>query len=122
MARSQGLGLTSAEFQILLALADSERHGYEIMQVIARESRGALALGPTTLYRSIRTLLQRGLIEESAQRPDPEHDDERRRYYRLTSGGWETAGTEVERLRRLVLVADSKSLTGPAWRRKVGES
>jgi DNA-binding PadR family transcriptional regulator len=105
-------GLTPAGFQILLALADGDRHGYEIMQAIARDSQGAIRPGPTTLYRSIRVLLQAGLIEESDRRPEPEHDDERRRYYRLTPSGWEAARLETERLRRLLAVADSRALTG----------
>ncbi len=110
MPRSQAPGLTPAEYLILLALADGERHGYEIMQSISRESLGAERLGPTTLYRSIRTLIETGLIEESAERPDPALDDQRRRYYRLTPNGRVAAQHETERLRRLLTVADGKRL------------
>ncbi len=77
------LPLTPAVFHILLALADGERHGYSIMQEIAVQTGGALRIGPTTLYRSIKRMLEDGLIVEVDERPDPELDDERRRYYRL---------------------------------------
>jgi DNA-binding PadR family transcriptional regulator len=103
--------LTPAAFHILLALAGGERHGYEIMTQIARESGGAVRLGPTTLYRTIRTLLEAGLIEETDERPGPESDDQRRRYYRLTPAGRQAARAETERLRRLVAVAETKSLS-----------
>jgi DNA-binding PadR family transcriptional regulator len=102
--------LTAPEFQILVALADGERHGYDIMQTIARDSDGAVRVGPTTLYRSIRRLLQNGLIAESDERPDPRLDDQRRRYYRLTPRGLDAARAETARLRRLVLLAEQKSL------------
>ena len=111
MTRSNPTFLTSAAFQILLVLADGERHGYEIMTEIARESGGALRRGPTTLYRTIRTLLQMGLIEETDERPDPALDDQRRRYYRLAPAGREAARAETERLRRLVAVAETKPLS-----------
>src|SRR5258708_6923708 len=77
------LPLTPATYHILLALANGERHGYSIMQDIAAQTQGKLRIGPTTLYRSIRHMLEDGLITESDERPDPALDDERRRYYRL---------------------------------------
>jgi DNA-binding PadR family transcriptional regulator len=104
--------LTPAAFQILLVLTGGERHGYQIMIEIARESEDTLRLGPTTLYRTIRTLLSMGLIEESDERPDPEIDDQRRRYYRLTPSGREAAKAETERLRKLVAIAETKPLNG----------
>ncbi|HXX77464.1 MAG TPA: helix-turn-helix transcriptional regulator, partial [Ktedonobacteraceae bacterium] len=79
------LPLTPAVFNIMLALADGERHGYSIMQEISKQTQGSLKIGPTTLYRSIKHMLEDGLIVESDERPDPALDDERRRYYRLTS-------------------------------------
>jgi DNA-binding PadR family transcriptional regulator len=106
--------LTGAGFHILVALGDAERHGYEIMQVVAEDTGGAVRTGPTTLYRSIRGLMEAGLIEESDRRPAPEVDDERRRYYRLTAAGRDAARAETERLRRLVAVADTRTLGGPA--------
>lgn len=102
--------LTPAIFHILLTLADGERHGYAIMQAVAKETGGAVQLGPGTLYRSIRVMLEHNLIAEADERPDPAIDDERRRYYRLTGYGLRVIQAEVERLRRLVLLAQSKPL------------
>lgn len=104
------LPLTPAVFHILLALADGERHGYAIMQEVASRTEGKMRLGPGTLYGSIKRMLAEDLIEESDERPDPELDDERRRYYRLTQFGQRVAAAEVERLAKLVRVAKSKSL------------
>lgn len=116
------LPLTPAALNILLALGGGERHGYAIMQEVAQRSDGAMRLGPTTLYRSIKQMLERGWIEESAQRPDPDVDDERRRYYRLTDFGRRVATAEVQRLDSLVGAARSKGLApsldhtpGEAW-------
>lgn len=102
------LPLTPAEFHILLALADRDRHGYSIMQEIIAQTQGALRIGPTTLYRSIKRLLTHGLIEETDERPDPALDDERRRYYRLTSFGHRVAIAEAERLSQALAVARTK--------------
>jgi DNA-binding PadR family transcriptional regulator len=77
--------LTRAVFHILLALADGERHGYAIMQEVAQNTNGQIKMGPGTLYGNIKRLLATNLIEEADERPDPELDDERRRYYRLTT-------------------------------------
>jgi len=102
--------LTPAMFHILMALADRDRHGYGIMQEIAARTDGAVRLGPGTLYRSIKTLLENGMIEESDVRPDPALDDERRRYYRITAMGMQAAGDEARRLERLVELARDKQL------------
>jgi DNA-binding PadR family transcriptional regulator len=102
------LPLTPAMFHILLALADREQHGYGIMQEV--EGRGGMRLGPGTLYGSIKRMLAGGLIAESDERPDPEMDDERRRYYRLTDFGQRVVSAEVDRLAKLVRIARSKSL------------
>jgi DNA-binding PadR family transcriptional regulator len=96
------LPLSSAIFHMLLALVEGERHGYGIMQETARLSAGKVNLGPGTLYRSLRRLLSDGLIEESAERPVPELDDERRHYYRLTPLGLCVARAEARRLADLV--------------------
>jgi len=104
------LPLTSAVFNILLALADGERHGYSIMQEIAAQTKGKLRIGPTTLYRSIKHMLEDGLIVEADERPDPALDDERRRYYRLTDLGQRVAVAEAQRLEQTLAVARSKSL------------
>jgi DNA-binding PadR family transcriptional regulator len=104
------LPLTAPMFHILLALADKERHGYEIMREVDERSEGKVRLGPGTLYGSIKRMLSDGLIEELDERPDPELDDERRRYYRLSDLGRRVAIAEAERLERLVKSARSKKL------------
>ena len=104
------LPITPAVFHILLALADGERHGYGIMQEVARCTEGKVRLGPGTLYRSIKRMLDDGLIEESGERPDPKLDDERRRYYRLTNFGCSVAAAETERLEALVGLARATGL------------
>src|SRR5437879_2070137 len=96
------LPLPAMVFQILVAVADRERHGYAIMQDVAARTDGKLRLSPGTLYGAIRRMLEQGLIQESEERPDPELDDERRRYYRITDFGRCVAGVETERLSRLV--------------------
>lgn len=108
------LPLSPAVFHILLALASGERHGYGIMREIDRLSDSQLSIGPATLYRSIKQMLATGLIEESAERPDPALDDERRRYYRLTPFGQQVAAAEAQRLARLVEFARQKALLGNA--------
>jgi DNA-binding PadR family transcriptional regulator len=102
--------LTPAVFHILLALADEERHGYGIMQEVADRTERQMILGPGTLYGTIKRLLADGLIEESGERPDPEIDDQRRRYYRLTTLGRRAASAEARRLAQLVRVSRRKHL------------
>jgi DNA-binding PadR family transcriptional regulator len=102
--------LTPAVFHILLALADEERHGYGIMQEIADRTGRQVILGPGTLYGTIKRLLADELIEESGERPDPEIDDQRRRYYRLTPQGRRAASAEARRLAQLVRVSRRKHL------------
>lgn len=104
------LPLTAAMFQILLALADQERHGYSIMQEVERGTGGKVRLGPGTLYGSVKRMLGDGLIAESDERPDAALDDERRRYYRLTDLGRRVAVAEAERLAELVSAARAKKL------------
>ena len=87
---------------ILVALADGDRHGYAIMQEVAARTDGAVRLGPGTLYGSIKRLIEAELIEESHERPAPELDDARRRYYRLTTFGRRVLDAESERLQELV--------------------
>lgn len=97
-------------FHILLSLADKERHGYDIMQEVADRTEGSVRLGPGTLYGSIKRMLNDGLVAESDERPDPDMDDERRRYYRLTDFGYRVAAAEAERLAKLVKTARAKKL------------
>ncbi|HEY7225015.1 MAG TPA: PadR family transcriptional regulator [Micromonosporaceae bacterium] len=101
-------GLSDAGFQILLTLADGERHGYEILQALGRA--GTSRIGPTTLYRTVRALRESGFIEESDQRRDPTEDDIRRRYYRITALGRQAAQDELQRLRSLIAMADQTTL------------
>jgi DNA-binding PadR family transcriptional regulator len=102
------LPLTPAVFHILLTLADGERHGYAIMRDVEDQTDGGLMLGPGTLYGCIKRMLAAGLIAESEERPDPALDDERRRYYRITSLGDRTVRAEAARLARAVQAAQSK--------------
>ena len=111
-APQPSLPLPVSEFQILLALADEERHGYAIMREVADRTNGDVQLGPGTLYGSIKRMVAGGLIEESEERPDPGLDDERRRYYRITSLGRKVAVAEARRMERLVGIARAKRLLG----------
>jgi DNA-binding PadR family transcriptional regulator len=104
------LPLTTAMFHILLALADGERHGYGIIQEVENRTDGKVHMGPGTLYGSVKRMLSDGLIAESDERPDPELDDERRRYYRLTDFGRQVAVAEAQRLAQLVRAARAKRL------------
>jgi DNA-binding PadR family transcriptional regulator len=103
------LPLTPVAFEILLALADTDRHGYSILQEVETRSGGAVSLHAGTLYRALARLLESELIEE-LDSPDPEHDDERRRYYRLTSRGIAVAKAEVGRLEGQLAAARSRRL------------
>ena len=104
------LPLPAAAFHILLALAEEDRHGYAVMQEVARRTGGELKLGPATLYRSIQRMLEQGLIEEVRERPPAALDDERRRYYRITRFGREVARAEAARLTDLVRLARAAGL------------
>jgi DNA-binding PadR family transcriptional regulator len=104
------LPLPPAVFQILVALADQDRHGYAIMQDVAERTGGEMKLSPGTLYGSIKRMLEDDLIVELDDRPDPENDDERRRYYRLTRSGREVARAETDRLTTLLRQARAAGL------------
>ncbi len=96
------LPLPAATFHILVALSDADRHGYGIMQEVAQRTGGRTKLNPGTLYTTIQRLLEKGLIVELNERRDPDEDDERRRYYRLTPSGRRVAQLELARLTELV--------------------
>jgi DNA-binding PadR family transcriptional regulator len=99
------LPLPSATFHILMAVADEDRHGYGIIQDVSTSTNGELKLSAGTLYRSIQRMLEQGLLIETRDRPAPEEDDERRRYYRITPFGREVAKAEAQRLTHLVRLA-----------------
>ena len=101
------LPLTPAVFHILVALGNGESHGYAIMQNVQMRTSGTVRLSAGTLYGAVSRLLEGGLIEESEERPDPEMDDTRRRYYRLTDLGSRVLAAEVHRLSDLIRVARS---------------
>jgi DNA-binding PadR family transcriptional regulator len=113
-AMDELLPLTPTVFHILLALADQKRHGYGIMQEVLAMTQNQVRMGPGTLYGSIKRMLQANLIEESDERPDPELDDERRRYYRLTDLGQRVLAAEAQRLSTLMDVAQAKHILGSA--------
>ena len=106
----QFLPLTQATFNILLALASGEKHGYAIMQEVVERTGGEVKIGPGTLYGSIKRMHAAGWIVELDERPDPALDDERRRYYRLTDLGERVAIAEAERLAQLVAAARRQGL------------
>ena len=102
--------LPSAAFHILLSLVGEDLHGYGIMRQVAEQTGGRMRLGPGTLYSSIQSLLEEGLIEEVDSRPDKKLGDERRRYYRLTTPGRQLARAEADRLADLLRVARAKKI------------
>ena len=99
------LPLQPTTFHILLSLTDEERHGYAIILEVARRTQGELKLSAGTLYRSIQRMVESGLITETRNRPAPQMDDERRRYYRITPLGKAVAEAEAGRLRDLLKMA-----------------
>jgi DNA-binding PadR family transcriptional regulator len=102
--------LTPPVFQVLLSLADGDKHGYAILKDVEEHSGGEVRLNTGTLYAIIKRLLAEGLIVEPRNRPRAEDDDQRRRYYRLTAKGREVAAAEVERMERLVARARDRKL------------
>ena len=105
------LPLPPATFHILLALAQHDRHGYAIILDVEERTNGELRLSAGTLYRSIQRMLEQGLIVETRERPAPDLDDERRRYYRMTPFGEAVARAELRRIEGLVRIARKQGLT-----------
>jgi DNA-binding PadR family transcriptional regulator len=105
------LPLTPAMFQVLVALADGEKHGYAIIKEVHRRTDGKVRLSAGTLYAVIKRFVQDGLIVECDERPDPALDDERRRYYRLSEDGRTLALAEAERMEEAIGQARAKLLT-----------
>lgn len=106
------LPLTPVAFEILLALGGEERHGYAIMRDIEERTEGAVNLHAGTLYRALSRLVDRGLLEELDERPEPD-EDERRKYYRITALGRRVAAAESRRLARQVDAAVARNLAPP---------
>ena len=99
------LPLTPAMFEVLIALADGEKHGYAVLKEVTRRTDGQVTLSPGTLYAIIRRFVSDGIVAESDERPDAALDDERRRYYRLTAFGRKVAQAEASRMKGLVRLA-----------------
>ncbi len=104
------LPLSPPVFQVMLALADGEKHGYAILKEVEERTEGRVVLSTGTLYAIIKRLLTDGLIEELDERPAPHRDDQRRRYYALTSFGREVAVAEARRMEEILETARSKRL------------
>ena len=102
------LPLPVSQMHILLALTTGDKHGYAIMKEVEAFTDGAVTMGPGTLYGAIKQMLKAGLIEESSERPDPDLDDERRRYYRLTGLGLRILDAEVARIEQLARTARTR--------------
>ena len=112
------LPLPPAQLHILLALVDGEKHGYAVMSEVEQMTDGEVSMGPGTLYGAIKRMLNAGLIEESDDRPDPELDDQRRRYYRTTGFGARVLDAELSRLVQLIRAAEAKKVAArlrPGW-------
>jgi DNA-binding PadR family transcriptional regulator len=114
MARDALLTLTPTAFEILLTLADGERHGYGILVEVEERTGGRVRLRPGSLYRALHRLLEQDLVEEAEAAPgdrrEGEGEDERRRYYRITAGGLAAVRNEAERMARSVRAARAKAL------------
>jgi DNA-binding PadR family transcriptional regulator len=104
------LPLSAPMFQVLIALADGDKHGYAIIKEVTRRTQGEVKLGAGTLYAIIRKFEGDGVVEECDERPDPALDDERRRYYRLTAFGREVAQAEGKRMEDALRMAQAKNL------------
>ncbi len=111
MKNTTSAPLTPAVLHILLALSSEERHGYGIMKQVKADSRGKVTMGPGTLYGSLSRMMEAGLIRESDKKADPEMDDERRIYYKITGLGQKALAAELERYREVVSVAKHKQLS-----------
>jgi DNA-binding PadR family transcriptional regulator len=103
--------LTPAVLHILLALSTRERHGYGIMKQVEADSQGKVKMGPGTLYGSLGRMIDAGLIRESDKKVDPQMDDERRVYYKITGLGQKSLAAELERYRDVVALARRKRLS-----------
>jgi DNA-binding PadR family transcriptional regulator len=110
---SSFLPLPQAQFHVLVALTEGEKHGYAIMQAVERSSAGIVRMGPASLYGTLKRLVDRGLAEELPHRRGPD-DDQRRRYYRLSGLGQRVCAAEADRLASLVRITRSNLRPGMA--------
>ena len=101
--------LTPAVLYILMALAESEKHGYAIMKQVEADSNGRVSMGPGTLYGSLKRMLDAGLVAESDKKIDPQMDDQRRIYYKLTGLGQQVLSAELERYSQVVNLAKRRA-------------
>jgi DNA-binding PadR family transcriptional regulator len=106
------LPLSPIVYHMLLALFDGEKHGYGIMKTVEDDTNGQMSIPLGTLYGSIKRMLAAGLIAETGERPDPESDDERRRYYQITGFGQQVLRAETRRLSSQVALAEAKRVLG----------
>lgn len=106
--------LSTPATMILASLAERDRHGYAIRKDVTEKTQGEVKLGITTLYRVLKQLLDEGLVEESRARPQPDFDDERRRYFRITSAGRRALAAEIRRLERMLSAARAATAGGKA--------
>ena len=106
----QYLPLTPIVLHILLSLADGDKHGYAIIKEVRRRTDGEVELGASSLYAVLKRLLNDDLVHETDERPDPALDDERRRYYRLTTLGRDVATAELRRLESVLEQGRAKRL------------
>ena len=114
--------LPMAQFHVALALAGGDKHGYAIMREVEAITGGGVKMGPGTLYGAIKRMTEAGMVEETDERPAPEADDERRRYYRLTGGGARALDAEAARMERLARAARLRQAVGQGGRAYEGVS
>jgi DNA-binding PadR family transcriptional regulator len=108
--REETRALSPAEFDVLIALADGEKHGYAILKDVARRSGGGAPFGTATLYAVLRRFVGEGLLVESDERPAAALDDERRRYFRITDAGRRAASAEAARMEAVLELARARKL------------
>jgi DNA-binding PadR family transcriptional regulator len=102
--------LSSQALQILISVSDKQLHGYAVIRDVKKRTGGRITLTASTLYTAIKRMLNEGLIEESEERPVPELDDERRRYYGITPRGRAVLKREVEWLEQVTAMVRQKGI------------
>jgi DNA-binding PadR family transcriptional regulator len=107
--------LTPAMINILIALVNGEKHGFAITLEIEAFTNGEVKIGPGTLFSSLKRMLEAGLVEQSDERIDPDLDDQRRRYYRMTGIGQRSLQMEPQRGSSREVVTQAKDLLGSSF-------